>query len=1222
MDTAKEPKRCGNCGAALAENSSDALCAGCVLQAALFGPSEDLDAPDALGEGRKLGSYEIIGEIARGGMGIVFRARQKRPDRIVALKVIAVGELATPRMVERFKTEAEAAARLDHPHIVPIYEVGHEAGWHYFSMRLIDGCTLAEKVRSEPLHPQAAVALMIKVSQAVEHAHQRGVLHRDLKPNNILLDGNGEPHLTDFGLAKMVESRVELTMSNVVLGTPAYMAPEQATGGTRDITVSADIYGLGAVLYELLTGRPPFVAATPHALLRQVVEDDPVPPSHINRARRKSSLLRAVKALPDKRHGVDQILASSAAANTLLTDLDAICLKCLEKDPARRYHSTEQLVEDLERASRGETISAKASTATQRLRKWVRRNPAPAVAVSIAFLALIVITAGSLLFSIRLNRSRAVAEGKAHENLVQLIRQHTRESATYAMNGDALTSLPYLVAALELSKAAPEFASGLRRRIGLITDWSPRTVRAWDAGGNPIALRFSADGEHLIATVKDSYPRIWRIRDNTPLLGPDATAKPGNLISAIPSPNGNLILEISKETPFARVRDYAKETVLPLALDGPLNTGAFSGDGKIVVTAGRTVRVWNSFDGSAAGPEIPMKAFYAVLSGKGDKLLLVQDAKEASLWESSSGRPVGAPIAARHAGEFAALTFNDQGTRVFVSNIEEALVMRVKDFTPEYALKHPGILFQAVFSPDRDFFATASLRGGAEVWDLALGNPTPRQILHENGAFAVTFSPDGQAVASGGFDYRLRVSRSPDLRPLAPSLPHTALVGAAAFSPDGRLLASGSAEGTVRLWDLSGGGLSLLGIGRDTPPIFNPLGTAFAMALTNSEWQIFHLEGSTIRTGPVVTGAGTDLLAWGTKGSLALADASGVIRIFDSKTGEQKREVIAPGSVRAYEFGPDESYLAVSATPKWVGTISLMDERATALAQYHGRACTVLRLSPDGTRLVTADQGSWDLWDRTTGKIISSGDNSKGRVNNIQFSPDGRRFIIGFLDFNIDPAEALMFDSKSGQRVGHPMQHGDGVQGVVYSPDGKRVATPGQDNSVRLWSAEDGSPAAPAMHHDFAVRLAAFSPDGKYLATGASDLRFWDAATGELMAPPLNFAYMTAVSFSPDGHKIVFGARGGSVWAMDFRTDERSISELAVTSMLSTGHRLDPSVGLIRVSAEELEKAQRTAGLPDIFAENSRVTWHRSQISWAEARSNAFAKAFHLKQLQKLEKPR
>jgi eukaryotic-like serine/threonine-protein kinase len=346
----------------------------------LNGP--DLDtAPDTAGgrPGPPLGSfgdYELLGALGRGGMGVVYKARQRSLNRLVALKVIRAGEPAGPADVRRFRTEAEVVAGLEHPNIVPVYEVGERDGLLYLSMRLVEGGTLAERLERYAAEPRAAARLVADVARAVHFAHQRGVLHRDLKPGNVLLDGDGRPLVTDFGLAKRVESDSSLTQSGAVVGTPSYMAPEQASGARGAVTTAADVWGLGAVLYALLTGRPPFRGETVLETLEQVKGREPEPPRRLNRR-------------------VDR-------------DLETVCLKCLHKDPQKRYGSAQALAEDLERWRAGEPITARRPSPVQRLARWVQRHPRTATAL--ATLTLIALAAG-----VTWDRQRVQAEAAASQ---------------------------------------------------------------------------------------------------------------------------------------------------------------------------------------------------------------------------------------------------------------------------------------------------------------------------------------------------------------------------------------------------------------------------------------------------------------------------------------------------------------------------------------------------------------------------------------------------------------------------------------------------------------------------------------------------------------------------------------------------------------------------------------------------------------------------------------
>jgi serine/threonine protein kinase len=315
---------------------------------------------DAFSTGRAFGQYELLEEIARGGMGVVYKAWQKNANRIVAVKMILSGHLADQEEVKRFEREAEAAANLDHPGIVPIYDVGTVAGQHYFSMGFVEGRSLKVCLTEGTFPSRRAADVLVTIADAVEYAHQKGIVHRDLKPANVLMDSENRPRVTDFGLAKRLNSDNALTATGQVMGTPSYMPPEQAAGKLEHIGPTADVYSLGAVLYELLTGRPPFMAATLLETLMQVLENEPVSP-------------RALNPTVDK-------------------DIETICLKCLSKQPSRRYQRTAELVDDLKRYLAHEPIYARPTSSIERLGKWVRRHPSLATLASVVLLALVAVS--------------------------------------------------------------------------------------------------------------------------------------------------------------------------------------------------------------------------------------------------------------------------------------------------------------------------------------------------------------------------------------------------------------------------------------------------------------------------------------------------------------------------------------------------------------------------------------------------------------------------------------------------------------------------------------------------------------------------------------------------------------------------------------------------------------------------------------------------------------
>jgi len=347
---------CGKCGGKIFADAPQGFCSLCLFKTGL-GPLlneedeaiESSDVPVTM----ELDDYDLLKEIGRGGQGVVYRARQKSLNRTVALKIIGVGRWATEAHLKRFRLEAEAAASLNHPFIVPIHEIRERGGYCYFSMNLIEGGQLDEVVKRQEVPIRRAVELIAKLARTVHYAHEHGILHRDIKPGNVLLDQEGEPHLTDFGLARLVESESTVTRTTDVLGTPSYMAPEQAIGKNAALTSAIDIYSLGAVLYQLLTGNPPFVGRSTYETVRLLLETDPRQPRLLNPK-------------------VDR-------------DLSTICLRCLEKDPERRYSSALALAQDLERWLRHEPIQARRSSLVTRGKKWLHRNPSTAFAgVSLA----------------------------------------------------------------------------------------------------------------------------------------------------------------------------------------------------------------------------------------------------------------------------------------------------------------------------------------------------------------------------------------------------------------------------------------------------------------------------------------------------------------------------------------------------------------------------------------------------------------------------------------------------------------------------------------------------------------------------------------------------------------------------------------------------------------------------------------------------------------------
>ncbi len=381
---------------------------------------------------RYFGDYELQKELGRGGMGVVYKARQISLNRPVALKMIKAGVLADEAELRRFQNEAEAVALLDHVGIVPVYDVGEHDGQKYFSMKLVEGGNLADQLPTYNANPRAAATLLAETAEAVHHAHMRGILHRDLKPANILIDAEGHPHVTDFGLAKLIESDVELTVSGAIMGTPSYMSPEQASGRRGTITTATDVYGLGAVLYALLAGKAPFVGDSLVDTLQAVKERPPQSPGSLN-------------------------------AN-VPRDLETICLKCLEKDPRRRYASAQALADDLRSWLDSRPIAARWVGPVERAWLWCKRKPAIAALAAAVVLAAVGGTAAVIVVQTRANRLLEKKNLDLQASNTKLDEQRARASERETQAIDAVKRFGDAVASEKELKNNPAL-EGLRKRL-------------------------------------------------------------------------------------------------------------------------------------------------------------------------------------------------------------------------------------------------------------------------------------------------------------------------------------------------------------------------------------------------------------------------------------------------------------------------------------------------------------------------------------------------------------------------------------------------------------------------------------------------------------------------------------------------------------------------------------------------------------------------------------
>jgi WD40 repeat protein len=1025
-------------------------------------PPSDAPAPGT--QVRYFGDYLLLEEIARGGMGVVYKARQISLNRTVALKMILAGQLASPDDVQRFRREAEAAANLDHPNIVPIYEVGEHQGQHYFSMRLIEGGSLAGCMARFRGDARAAARLLRAVARAVHYAHQRGILHRDLKPANILLDAAGEPHVTDFGLAKRVEGGGDLTQSGAIVGTPGYMAPEQARS-EKVLSTAVDTYSLGAILYELLTGRPPFKAATLMETLAQVIADEPVPP-------------RKVDPRADR-------------------DLETVCLKCLEKDPSKRYGSAEALAEDLERRLRGEPILARPVGRGERMLKWARRRPAVAAAwvLLMVALGLGVGGGGALWLWQRAEGSRLDAEAARDE--VSREKKIAEEALQGKLKAEQRAQ-GALRGKLEAEQKAGVVAQDLIARFNHL-----RALRRAEQFGDAGDLRRA---RQELLSIPAAY-RGWewfhlksRLLDHVAIL----EGHTSYVASVSFSPDGRRLASGSQDSTVV-VWDLASGK-RERTLKGDtfaVTSVSFSPDGRRLASGSEhtSVVVWDLASGKRERTLTGHtdEVYSVSFSPDGRRLASGSQDKSVVVWDLAGGRPER--TLKGHTNTVYSVSFRPDGRRLASGSGDSTVVVwDLASGKRERTLKGPtGGVHSVSFSPDGHRLASGWGDNTVVVWDLASGRPERTLNGHTDTVHSVSFSPDGRRLASGSGDNTVVVWDLASGRPARTLKGHTYTVSSVRFSPDGLRLASGSGDNSVVVWDLASGKRER------------------------------NLKGHTDAVWSVSFSPDGRRLASGSK------DKSVVV--WDLAGGRPERTLKGHTyMVFSVSFSPDGRRVASGSGDNTVVVWDLASGRPARTLKGHTDAVCSVSFSPDGRRLAS---GSWDksvvVWDLASGKRERTLKGHTDEVWSVSFSPDGRRLASGSHDDTV-----VVWDLASGQPAHTLKGHTKGVTSVSFSPDGRRLASGSHDTTVVVWDLASARPDLTLKGHTAGVSSVSFSPDARRLASGSADKKVvvWDLAMGQ---PALTLkghtSLVMSVSFTPDGRRLASGAYDATVlvWETDSR---------------------------------------------------------------------------------------
>ncbi len=1056
---------CEECGGVISSGWEELACPRCALEGALRLLEGGWGGEGAGVVVTDFGDYEIRGEIGRGGMGVVYRAWQKSLSRPVALKMLLGGQIATVESLQRFRLEAEAAARLQHPHVLPVYETGERETFLYYTMRLIDPPrTVIELVVSEAAtrEEQRVVAeAMAKVARAVAHAHAHGVLHRDLKPGNVLLGGDGEPYVTDFGLAKLTqEADARLTLSAAVLGSPSYLAPEQASGHGRDVTTAADVYGVGAVLYELLTGRAPFRGATALATLREVMET-PVRP------------LRAVRA------GIDR-------------DLEVICLKCLEKNPGHRYGGAAEVADELERYLRGEPVVARPVPGVVRVWRWSKRNVLLSVWIGAALMASVAGVAGVLWKWREAEAAHVEADRHAMELAANLYFS-TIDQVVLARSQNDFGRARRLLESVK-PRAGEEDRRGLEwALLSRLCHGDEEEVHEMKGGVAARAMVWSPSGAELVLAMADGR---LEVRDAQSLkVSGEWRVDGGPWDRMLMSPDGEHVLMLGVN---GVVVEELKGRRTVFREDGEGRDAAWR-DGKRVLVArpeagGESGGVWQVVLGDSGGVERLNGEVHAPLavSADGGTAVAARGEDRCRIWDLRTGGTLGEFAVLLRGEDTAAMAFRDwrlvrvavsadgkyaagawvhpgSGARVLVQERGKERPSSMDTFS-----RAPAVL---AFHPGGEALLVAET-GAADVRRISFLVSRPREttLVPPVGRPAYPVYDDhceqpDAAMLSGELPLALPrryLTRSACGGRTQFLLGHAGAVHAAAWNPAGDWIASTAADGTLRLW---------------TEPVWHTGRVAAALNMADGVRPVVSADGGYVASRRSAFDSPVQVQIRRT-GAFALNAAGYPAGIYGDGT------MLSWGGENGfglYRIGEDaraseEWRLAV---PELAGVMDPRDPRACVTTADERLTAGVI-----GGRVFVMDRGAKKV-------VVSERlpETVEGAAVDVAFSSDG-----GLVAVAGYGARGRVFDGATLREVVR-LGAADGVdRSVCVLPSG-RVVAGGSDGKLREWDVKSGRLVREWMGHDGEVVGLAVHPSGRWLvSSGGGSLRVWDAGSGKLRA--------------------------------------------------------------------------------------------------------------------------
>jgi WD40 repeat protein/serine/threonine protein kinase/Tfp pilus assembly protein PilF len=1063
--------------------------AGSFLDAAAFDVTVTFDkSPLTEGPGTVIGPYKLLEKIGEGGMAYVYMAEQERPlRRRVALKIIKLG-MDTKQVIARFEAERQALAVMDHPNIAKVFDAGAtETGRPYFVMELVKGVSITEYCDKNKLSTPERLDLFIQVCNAVQHAHQKGIIHRDIKPSNVMVtlhDGKPVPKVIDFGIAKATSHRLTektlFTKYAQMIGTPEYMSPEQAEMSGLDIDTRADIYSLGVLLYELLTGTTPFDAEDLRSkgygeMQRIICETEPLKPST-----KLSTMGEALTGVAEHRKTNPDLL------NKLVRgDLDWIVMKTLEKDRARRYETASALAADIRRHFGDEPVEASPPSTLYRLSKFIRKHRRTVAAVLVIAATLIIgLIVSTTLYFIADHARNQEAVARATAEQAQKAEQEQRKLAE-EQRSLAETKAEDLRRALyfnHIAWADASYREGNVRRERELLQLCPADLRGWE------------------------WDYLWHMSDKSLMT---LRGHSEGVISVATNPDGKLIASGGWDNTI-KVWDAATGTELMTfqGHEGPVCSVAFSPDSKHVISGShdKTAKVWDT--GSAretmtlSGHGSSVSS--AVYSPDGQRIISSSQDGTIKVWDSATGV------------ELMTLSGYKEGKGGGADAVR--------------------------YSPDGDRIVSAGgSYGNIKVWDAATGTEI-NAFEHGHEVWTIALNPDGTRLVSGGEDGTIKVWDIANGKELMVLRGHREEVHSVAFSPDGKCIVSGSDDNTIRIWDASSGAELVILRGHESAVldvVFSPDGQRIVSGGGDNTVKIWdgtnESENMTINTRYAVGD-----LAFSPDGKHLVSAGDNMVTIWDVETGVELKTVHGYG-VSPVWFGTlsSDGKDVLCCSRGWSRgkpTINVWDMTSGAKTimtlRGHEKPIYYVSFSHDGKYIVTGSSDSIiKVWDGSTGTELMTLLGHKEPLNCAAFSPDGNQIATGGLD-----GIMKVWDISTGAEL-TTIQHADGIvhpnQGVwsaAFSRDGKRIVTGGSNDKVKVWDVVTGSEVMALSASEDGVLSVAFTADGRRIvACGRLEaaVRVWDAQTGtEAITLRLPGVPYTSAAISPDGKTlaVAYGA--------------------------------------------------------------------------------------------------